>query len=122
MYRSNVDGNDETCDIEKEHEEASNQTIVGDSKLDSDGDQMAGEQSLENLKQPLEESDNHLDCEQNWHAGKIDIACDKGDRKSIDLMHAGHYLVCVWMVSAILYPLHVEHSHVTRLTLSLLGV
>ena len=82
-YHSNVDNNDETCDegdIQKEQKEASNQAILDDSKLDSYCDQMACEQSKEVFKQLDEEADNHLDCEQNWHTVKSDIACYKGDR------------------------------------------
>ena len=80
-----------------EHVEASNQTIVGDIKLGSNGGEMAGEQSKEIFKQLDEEADNHLDCEQNWHTVKSDIACKKGDRTSIDVMHECHYLVWVWI-------------------------
>ena len=81
-YHNSVDGNDETCNIEKELIVVSNQTIVGDSKCDSDGDQMemAGEQSLEIFKQPLEEANNHFDCERNWHVAKSDFACDKSSK------------------------------------------
>ena len=95
----NVDGRNEACpnvtesrvhasssslvDIEKEHIRAANPTIVGDSKLGVDGDEMTDEDSLENVEQALEEqydADSPLDCEQNCRTANSDFVCDKSSK------------------------------------------
>ena len=98
-YHGNVDGRNEACpnvtesrvhasssslvDIEKEQIRAANPTIVGDSKLGVDGDEMTDEDSLENVDQALEEqydADSPLDCEQNCHTANSDFTCDKSSK------------------------------------------
>ena len=98
-YHGKVDGRNEACpnvtesggdasssslvDIEKEQIRAANHSIVDDSKIGVDGDEMANEDSLENVEQALEEqydADSPLNCEQNCHTANSDFACDKSSK------------------------------------------
>ena len=98
-YHGKVDGRNEACPndtesggdasssslhyIEKERIGAANSTIVGDSNLGVHSNEMADEDSLENVEQALEEqydADSPLNCVQNCRTANSDFACDKSSK------------------------------------------